>query len=257
MDESSGGSPRATSPPSSTSTHTELPPVVRNRRRHSDRVMSPSDSSDSSSEDGQERHRFDRQVSAPVETTRKFPTSAAASTFPIENNQIQDKRMRTLSDSSRYDSPLAAKTRGITPPSAFGGIGMGFARPSPARRKRLSSSESFIDRTGSRSPEYSAASFGRSGSVAGIHAVLASPGSDPRSLPSSPISPVDTTSFHARATSGESSRSEVDQAEDYLNDAVQGQTENAHHLGDDQLSATGPRLGKLAVRLHPFHVFIC
>ncbi|WWC86793.1 uncharacterized protein L201_001672 [Kwoniella dendrophila CBS 6074] len=198
--------PQSTSmPPSSFKAAQSTPdqPISR-RRRHSDRIKSPSDSSSNSSgEEEDSRPRSYRQTSAPPpQSAKNFPGNpGAAPSVPTGWLPI---RKKTLSDPDRSDgslnSPLSSRIRGA-PPSAYGG----FARPSPASRRRRGSSgaagQSFEDER--KSPEPS--SIPRSTSSAS-NSITSPPAWQTRfdSRPTSPSSQadeVDNTSFHARAKS--------------------------------------------------------
>ncbi|WWC59592.1 uncharacterized protein I303_102149 [Kwoniella dejecticola CBS 10117] len=206
--------PQSTSmPPSSFKAAQATPdqPISR-RRRHSDRIKSPSDSSSSSSGDEDNaRPRGQRQTSAPPRT---FPSNPNAAPAPPKG--WQPIRKKTLSDPNRSDgsvnSPLSSRVRGA-PPSAYGG----FARPSPASRRRRGSSgapEQYEDDR--KSPEPS--NIPRSLSSASI-AMTSPPAWQTRydSRPTSPSSTadeVDNTSFHSRAKSpGTEGDDEADHAE--------------------------------------------
>nr|XP_019005016.1 uncharacterized protein I203_01860 [Kwoniella mangroviensis CBS 8507]OCF68477.1 hypothetical protein I203_01860 [Kwoniella mangroviensis CBS 8507] len=172
----------------------------RRRRRHSDRIKSPSDSSSSSSsgEEDNTRPRSQRQTSAPPQSARAFPSNSNAA--PAPPSGWQPIRKKTLSDPSRSDasisSPLSSRMR-AAPPSAYGG----FARPSPASRRRRGSSgaagQSFEEDKDRKSPEPSF--IPRSTSSASFTS-RTSWQNRPTS-PSSQIDEVDHTSFHARAKS--------------------------------------------------------
>ncbi|KAK8847502.1 hypothetical protein IAR55_005360 [Kwoniella newhampshirensis] len=203
---SDGDLPKSTSmPPSSFHGNDQSTPqqAPRRRRHTSDRIRSPSDSSSSESEEEATRRRQARQSSAPAEL---FPKSMKES--PPRPSGWLPTRKKTLSDSRRSDaplgSPLSARVREtINPPSAFGG----FARPSPAsRRKRVSSASTHksIDDEGKSSESRS---FTRSTSASSV-SIKSSPPWKARydSRPTSPMSPsdmIDNTSFHARAKSPE------------------------------------------------------
>ncbi|WVF69679.1 hypothetical protein IAT40_004458 [Kwoniella sp. CBS 6097] len=228
--------PRPTSPPSPTPfPHSEsMPPssfrsvsqstpdqTTRRRRRHSDRIRSPSDSSSSSSSGGEEDHqpRNERQRSAPPQSGKAFPASSSAAPPPPAG--WHPMRKKTLSDPSRSDqslnSPLSARIRG-GPPSAFGG----FARPSPASRRRRGSPgahqiQTFDDDRNSPEPTGRPSVGGRSTSSAS-NSLTSPPHWQTRydSRPTSPSSQdeVDVTSFHARAKSpGTEGDDEPDHAE--------------------------------------------
>ena len=197
-------------------------------RRQSDRIRSPSDSSSTSSSSEDEtihQQRLTRQTSAPPAGTA-FPTSTSA--VQAVARPVHPKRKKTVSDPSRLDSPLAMRVarNGGAPPSAFGG---GFARPTPASRRRRGSQSDNED----RSPDHSGR-FGRSVSSQNISAASPTWSSfgGRQSGPASPISPgVDHTSFHARAKSPEEMRAEEEemQAEMY----VDGEFEEGHDAGDE------------------------
>ncbi|OCF33867.1 hypothetical protein I316_04579 [Kwoniella heveanensis BCC8398] len=212
-------------PPSSFRSLSQYTPdqSTRRRRRHSDRIKSPSDTSSSSSSSEEEDHppRNERQRSAPPQTGKAFPASTAAAPPPPAG--WLPIRKKTLSDPSRPDlslnSPLSARTRG-GPPSAFGG----FARPSPASRRRRGSSGAHQNQTfddDRNSPEYTGRPSigGRSTSSASNHQSLSSPPPWQTRYDSRPTSPssqdeVDNTSFHARAKSpGTEGDDDVDYAE--------------------------------------------
>ncbi|WWC68057.1 uncharacterized protein I206_101976 [Kwoniella pini CBS 10737] len=206
--------PHSTSmPPSSFKAAQATPdqPISR-RRRHSDRIKSPSDSSSSSSGDEADvRPRGHRQTSAPPRT---FPSSSNAA--PAPPNGWQPIRKKTLSDPNRSDgsvnSPLSSRVR-AAPPSAYGG----FARPSPASRRRRGSSggpDQYDDDRKSPEPN----NMPRSVSSASM-ATTSPPAWQARydSRPTSPSSQadeVDNTSFHSRAKSpGTEGDDEPDHAE--------------------------------------------
>ncbi|WVW78339.1 hypothetical protein I302_100293 [Kwoniella bestiolae CBS 10118] len=205
----------------------------RRRRRHSDRIKSPSDSSSSSSSGEEEgaRPRSQRQVSAPPQSARAFPSNSSAAPAPPAG--WQPIRKKTLSDPNRsgasLNSPLSSRVRGA-PPSAYGG----FARPSPASRRRRGSSgaagQSFEE---SQSPEPSA--IPRSTSSASFTSRI-SWQSRPTS-PSSQIDEVDNTSFHARAKSPETGEDdEPDHAEmDTFVPAGQHDQDEEEHEEVDQI----------------------
>ncbi|ORY24001.1 hypothetical protein BCR39DRAFT_548111 [Naematelia encephala] len=172
-------------------------------RRHSDRIRSPSDSSGSSSENENEDQtkRFERQASAPPQS-QPFPSSGVA---VLGTRPLPPKRSKTLSDPSRHDSPLGLRVRGsAVAPTSFGGM-MGFARPSPASRRRRgsASARSANGDEEATSPGFDPdRSFARSVSSGSV-ALTSPPWTRRVDSPVSPDSPIDNTSFHARAKSPE------------------------------------------------------
>ncbi|WVQ83168.1 hypothetical protein IAT38_005306 [Cryptococcus sp. DSM 104549] len=224
-------SPEAAPPTAFRAPETSTPQDSRRRRRHSDRIRSPSDSSSSSS--GEEAPLpSDRRPAPPNSATApSFPRNAAAA--PPPPGGWQPIRKKTLSDPNRsdsgvgVDSPLAARTRGRAgPPSAFG-----FARPSPATRRRRGSSATRQE-DDPKSPDlYGGAGAGAGGrrpSVSRSFSQTSITASSPQpwqtrfdsSRPASPMSPldqVDNTSFHERAkspeTDGAAGGDDVDQIE--------------------------------------------
>ncbi|WVQ69388.1 uncharacterized protein L199_007605 [Kwoniella botswanensis] len=241
-------STRSTSPPSpSPIPHsTSMPPSAfkaaqspadqsasRRRRRHSDRIKSPSDSSSSSSsgEEDNTRPRSQRQTSAPPQSARAFPSNSNAA--PAPPSGWQPIRKKTLSDPNRSDaslsSPLSSRIRGA-PPSAYGG----FARPSPASRRRRGSSgaagQSFEEDKDRKSPE---PSFVPRSTSSASFTSRTSWQSRPTS-PSSQIDEVDHTSFHARAKSpATEDDDEPDHAE--MDTFVPSGQHDEHEEGHDEL----------------------
>lgn len=120
-----------------------IPEDGRRRRRISDRIRSPSDDSNSSSS-GEDDDSSTRQGSAPPESQNSFQSSTAAAgpagfAVPVRKKILSDPNR---SDSS-LDSPSPAHMRSRDgAPSAFTG---GFARPSPASRRRTASSTIHLD----------------------------------------------------------------------------------------------------------------
>lgn len=221
------GLPHSSSmPPSSFHDYDQSTPVQqpRRRRHNSDRIRSPSDSSGSNSSEDEEEvpppRRQERQTSAPPQRAQAFPKSSDAA--PPQLTSWLPMRKKTLSDPNRSDgslsSPLSARVRGAAgPPSAFGG----FARPSPASRRRKvssgSASHSYEDDR--KSPEPQNQSTSRSTSSSSV-AMASPPPWETRhdSRPTTPMSPsdeIDSTSFHERAKSPEydGGDTEVDQVE--------------------------------------------
>jgi len=209
-------------------------------RRQSDRIRSPSDSSGTSSSSEDEavhQQRLTRQSTAPPAGTA-FPSSSSETQAVAK--PIHPKRKKTLSDSSRLDSPLAMRVtrNGGAPPSSFAG---GFARPSPASRRRRGSQSDNDD----RSPEYGGR-FGRSASTQNMSAASPTWSSfgGRQSGPASPISPgVDHTSFHARAKSPEEMRAEEEmQAE--MEMRMDGGPDEVGHEGGDEVDEAEDIIGQ-------------
>ncbi|WVR04714.1 hypothetical protein IAU60_001725 [Kwoniella sp. DSM 27419] len=229
-------------------------PIYR-RRRHSDRVRSPSDSSGSSSSEDEDdvSKRSDRQRSAPPQGGKAFPATGIGSAPPPPGGWLPIRK-KTISESNSSDtslsSPLTLRARG-PPPSAFGG----FARPSPASRRRRGSSGAYTPSGGSErdrdSPEPSSGRpyTNRSTSSASN---ASTPGWQRRydSRPTSPMSPdeIDNTSYHERAKSPDSMPDEdPDQAEmDTFVPAGQHDPELADHEVeevDDDVVEQAMRIG--------------
>ncbi|WWD07540.1 hypothetical protein V865_005641 [Kwoniella europaea PYCC6329] len=205
----------------------------RHRRRHSDRIKSPSDSSSSSSsgEEDNTRPRSQRQTSAPPQSARAFPSNSNAA--PAPPSGWQPIRKKTLSDPSRSDaslsSPLSSRIRGA-PPSAYGG----FARPSPASRRRRGSSgaagQSFEEDKDRQSPE---PSFVPRSTSSASFTSRTSWQSRPTS-PSSQMDEVDNTAFHARAKSpATEDDDELDHAE--MDTFVPSGQHDEHENGQEEL----------------------
>lgn len=244
-------------PPSSFQDTTPLQRQT-HRRRHSDRIRSPSDSSSSGSDDESLEAllppRSERQASAPADTLI-FPSTASHT--PATRPTIADRRKKTLSD-SKLESPLTARVRGGGPPSAFGYGGAGFARPSPASRRRRGSTSSNVSNGGedAKSPEFLPSDIKRSASSMSVHSAGINATSPPwergafGSSPSSPISPtaaLDSSSFFARSKSPDVlSETEAVEGEVLGNE---GDSEGdgdvmGEGLGADMLN---PRLSKISV----------
>lgn len=179
----------------------------RRRRRISDRIRSPSDDSSSSSSGDENDIRTDRQGSAqPSSQTSLQPSTTdpgpAGFAIPVRKKTLSDPNR---SDSS-LDSPLPVRMRSRhNPPSAFRG---GFARPSPASRRRTASSTIHPD-DDPKSPDLSNP-IKRSSSASSMRMQSPQPwnrlSSHHSSRPPSPISPmdqIDSTSFHERTMSWE------------------------------------------------------
>ncbi|OXG46619.1 hypothetical protein C355_05420 [Cryptococcus neoformans Th84] len=179
----------------------------RRRRRISDRIRSPSDDSSSSSSGDENDIRTDRQGSAqPSSQTSLQPSTTdpgpAGFDIPVRKKTLSDPNR---SDSS-LDSPLPVRMRSRhNPPSAFRG---GFARPSPASRRRTASSTIHPD-DDPKSPDLSNP-IKRSSSASSMRMQSPQPwnrlSSHHSSRPPSPISPmdqIDSTSFRERTMSWE------------------------------------------------------
>jgi hypothetical protein len=158
-------------------------------RRHSDRIRAPSDSSSSSEEDENATQRLNHSSDQAKSTS--FPISGTAGQPPP---RLFPRRTKTLSDPSKRESPLAARVRGAQPPSAFNGLG-GFARPSPASRRRRGSSGT-QSANGDESYDTSDRSFPRSVSQTSVTAPMWLSREERGSSPLSPSFGVDSTSFH-------------------------------------------------------------
>jgi hypothetical protein len=203
----------------------------------SDRIRSPSDDSNTSSEEEGPApyNRLSRQTSEPVKN-KAFPTPTTA--VATSGGIVFPKRKKTLSDSSRLDSPLAMRVAraGGLPPTSFGG----FARPSPASRRRRGS-QSDTEST----PEFGPGKAHRSTSSQSMHVTATSPtwSTYGEGVPTSPTSPgVDSTSFHSRAKSPE----EVEQEED---ETAEMQMDQDREMGDvernEELEETDDAVGML------------
>nr|ODN93679.1 hypothetical protein L204_04863 [Cryptococcus depauperatus CBS 7855] len=199
-----------TATPSTAQSHSTPQQNQRHHRRHSDRVRSPSDSSSTSSSD-EDDTRQRRQVSAPP-ITSAFPSSSSTQPSPSIGGFALPVRKKTLSDPNHSDgsvdspAPVRMVRNRANPPSAFTG---GFARPSPAGRRRRGSASAqgegdlnspdlrnLIKRSFSSSSErvQSPQPYGRP----------VSRQSRPSTRPPTPLSPVDLldkTSFHESAKS--------------------------------------------------------
>lgn len=205
-------SPSVDPPTPSISSTLSSPSDSRPRRRHSDRIKSPSDSSSSSSsEDDATRQRKRASKKAPnsapaggsTQTSRPFPadTYALPAALPSSADGPRapavPRRMKTVSESSvREDSPFSTRMRtAMVPPSAYGNIG--FSRPPPAGHWRRSSRD-FSGHSADEpmtSPEDSTAKlFSRSLSSSSISFSSPPRNRTGRDSPSSPS--VDNTSYH-------------------------------------------------------------
>lgn len=121
--------PHSRSMPHSAIRDAQGTPPVRQSRRHSDRVRSPSDSSGSDSD------QSTRKASGP----QPFPVG---SSFTSNIPRPVVPRVKKLSDPARLESPLAVRRKGAQqPPSAYSPFGA-FSRPSPASRRRRGSADS-------------------------------------------------------------------------------------------------------------------
>ncbi|ORX33969.1 hypothetical protein BD324DRAFT_643657 [Kockovaella imperatae] len=210
----------ARSPDPGMTTSQSLPPTAfreleettprQHRRRNSDRIRSPSDSSSSS----------DENTSAPTVSSRPG----------------MPKRPKTLSD-SHMDSPLAARTRHWGPPSAFGNFGS-FARPSPASRRRRGSAN------GSISSDVDGEEFRPIGRSMSSRSFTASPtfgkevGSPLSEEFHSPKSPESVASEQVEVQDPESEPT-VEITEDEVD-------ETDDQLGEEMLEAMNPRLSRLS-----------
>ena len=177
---------------------------VRTNRRCSDRIRSAYDSGSGSDDDPASKPG----VSSSSRQAQSFPSSGIP--VPVQYRPLPPRRVKTVSDPSRLESPLTMKYRNAGgPPSAFGEIG-GFARPSPASRRRRDSLESTpAGARDVRSPEHP---FARSTGFSSVGATTPHWNAGLQSQPISPISPrdtLDTTSFHARAKSPDEVKEEV------------------------------------------------
>lgn len=222
----------ASLPPSSFREYQTTP--TKTKRRHSDRIRSPSDSSSTSSDsehDVQRTERINRQSSVPPESSpRAFPSSPSVANVGIR--ALPAMRTKTLSDPSRRDSPLAARMRanGSKPPSSFGVYGETFARPSPASRRRRGSNASSAGSVGDdgRNPTFAPRAFGRSSSSTSISATSPTYGRFGKS-PSPEAQLVSSGSFYDRAKSPEEAEEDADQAEAELHD---GEVSSGHASGE-------------------------
>ena len=219
------------------------PHQVPRRKRHSDRIRSPSDSSSSSSEDdiGEAVRRRQERHSSEPDNGKPFPAMPDENSS-FGNRPLPPRRKKTLSDSSRNDSPLAMRVQrnSTAPPSAFGS----FARPSPASRRRRESSGAYASDQDESYREHSSGRFGRSVSQHSATSGMKSPTWSNRSdsVPPSPISPrVDQTSFHARAKSPEDLGEEEARAAE---DAVEDRGEESVHGGDRDLDELDDVVGQ-------------
>lgn len=261
---------RPASPPPSLPHSASLPPAAfrdaedtprqQRRRRKSDRVRSPSDvssSSEDASDDESARRRAQRQTSAPP--------------MGLQSPDIfcdQPYRKKTLSDASRHPPPRFGRHRHSTgPPSAFGMTG-GFARPSPASRRRRGSAS---DRSANGEEEAASSgqqikTFGRS--VSSTSSIGGMPTSPPwpayARSPSQPGSPyaagfgvIEAKSFHRARTPDVMVGSEADVSELAMDDdgdheEILDETEDVDddldRLGQGMLAdSMSARLGRLPV----------
>ncbi|KGB80153.2 hypothetical protein CNBG_5991 [Cryptococcus deuterogattii R265] len=222
-----------------------IPEDGRRRRRISDRIRSPSEDSNSSSS-GEEDDSSTRQGSAPPESQSSFQSSTAAAgpagfAVPVRKKILSDPNR---SDSS-LDSPLPARmrSRGSTP-SAFTG---GFARPSPASRRRTASSTIHLD-DDLNSPDLSNP-IKRSFSSSSIRMQSPRPqnrlSSHHSSRPSSPMSAVDQidrASSHGRTKSPETDDCRLEAVDqtgrkafsDFGLDQMEDEEEREKRDGDDR-----------------------
>ena len=250
--------------------------IKQRRRRNSDRIRSPSDSSSTSSDDDRPlgnlrsippRASFERQISAPP-ASKSFPQSMN-SAAPILRPSMP-RRPKTLSD-PHMDSPLAARMasrNAAGPPSAFGNFGS-FARPSPASRRRRGSSSQYgsdaeIDEESYRPIRRSMSS----------KSIALKSGSEPwpkddLQQVTSPTSPdgIDDSPFFHREKSPESvagsehAAVEVTMEDDGAGDVVEMTEdeieETEDRLGDGLLgnAAMNPRLSRLSVSTK--HLGLC
>ena len=185
------------------------------RRRNSDRIRSPSDSSSISSEDEQGlgnlgampiRQPLDRQTSAPP-SSKSFPAGlhTAGSSVP---RPPMPRRPKTLSD-PHLDSPLAARMasrNAAGPPSAFGSFGS-FTRPSPASRRRRGSQSAYGSESEDGDDNYRPIPRSMSARSVSQNSTTSSTWPKGGSLqPTSPVAPdgVDSSPFHHRTKSPES-----------------------------------------------------
>ncbi|AAW45913.2 hypothetical protein CNJ01550 [Cryptococcus deneoformans JEC21] len=200
-------SPAYPTPNSAPSPGHITPEDGRRRRRISDRIRSPSDNSSSSSSGEENDIRSNRQGSAPSSSQASFQSSTTA---PGPAGFAVPVRKKTLSDPNRsdssLDSPLPVRMRSKdNPPSAFTG---GFARPSPASRRRTASSTIHPD-DDLKSTDLSNP-IKRSFSSSSLRLQSPQPWkrlpSHHSSRPPSPMSPmdqIDSTSLHERTKSRE------------------------------------------------------
>lgn len=248
-----------------------IPEDGRRRRRISDRIRSPSDDSNSSSS-GEEDDSSTRQGSAPPESQNSFQSSTAAAgpagfAVPVRKKMLSDPNR---SDSS-LDSPLPTRMRSRdSTPSAFTG---GFARPSPASRRRTASSTIHLD-DDLNSPDLNSPDLSnpikRSFSSSSIRMQSPRPqnrlSSHHSSRPSSPMSAVDqidSASSHGRTKSPDTDdcgSEAVDQfgrkaIADFGPDQLEDEEEREKRDGDDR-DANGndtvlSRLNRISVSLLP------
>ncbi|RXK40938.1 hypothetical protein M231_01786 [Tremella mesenterica] len=248
------GLPHSSSmPPSSFSDQSTPQARKPGRRRYSDRIRSPSDSSSSSSDNEDVTQRFEGQ-SAPT-ARHAFPQSATQASFAPR--PVPPKRTKTLSDPSRFDSPLTARVRGAAqPPSAFG-----FARPSPISRRRRGSAGATGSATNEEGVDVAIGKpFTRTTSSMSITTASPAMSARDKSLPTSPISPtgLDHTSFHLGGKSPDEEEMEGierlmsgPQAYDQPHESTGDEDEIDGDLVSDTLSAMGqdslnPRLSHLS-----------
>lgn len=236
------------------------------RRRISDRIRSPSDDSNSSSS-GEEDDSSTRQGSAPPESQNPFQSSTAAAgpagfAVPVRKKILSDPNR---SDSS-LDSPLPARMRSRdSTPSAFTG---GFARPSPASRRRTASSIIHLD-DDLNSPDLSNP-IKRSFSSSSIRMQSPRPqnrlSSHHSSRPSSPMSAmdqIDSASSHGRTKSPDTDDCGSEAVDrigrkaiaDFGLDQMEDEEEREKRDGDDR-DANGndtalSRLNRISVSLLP------
>ncbi|KAL7419332.1 hypothetical protein Q5752_006170 [Cryptotrichosporon argae] len=231
--------PPLTSSTSAPSSAFPAPAPLVHRRRHSDRVRSPSDNSSSSDDDD----RASRQQSAPPASI-PFPGAGSASGYAPPPTSYAaprpaGRRTKTLSDPARSEAAPARRV----PPSAYGAVG-GFARPSPASRRRRGSNASDL-----ASPD--TATFDRSLSTGSVP-----PAAGYASRPESPFSPadaVDFTSFHRAKSPG--TESEVDAADHAMvmdqHDAMDDEVDEVDNdIVDDTMmgmdGSMNPRLSRIS-----------
>ena len=210
------------------------PPMSRKQsRRHSDRVKSPSDSSDSGS---------DEQLDKTVHVNRTMPSGIPR---PISH------RNKTSLNPSAPSTPLAGRKQTPTfAPSSFSPLGGGFARPSPINRRRRGSMRS-------PTPEEDQSPDNRPLPTRHLSQTSVGRTSPPWSRESSPTTAhfeIESRSFHRGMTPDHAGdQDDADEADQSLHPGHMSESEADEEIDhvEEKLrnDSLNPRLSRISVRL--------